>query len=200
MYDGGTSAFRRLARAGVALFLSRTIYRGGRRILDSFTSAFWARRLAASGRRLRVQAGVRIEYPGLVTAGSHCTIMRGSQIDSEGPHGTLTLGSTVQINSNVRLDHTGDIVVGDRTLISDGAIILTHSHGLNPRSTPTPLSKEIGCDVWIGANAIVLEKCRRIGDHAIVAAGAVVTKDVPDSHVAYGNPCRLMPRKDMASR
>ena len=57
-------------------------------------------------------------------------------------------------------------------------------------TTSTPL--HIAGDVWIGARAIILPGCRRIGHGAIVGAGAVVTKDIPDWAVVGGNPARII--------
>ena len=50
----------------------------------------------------------------------------------------------------------------------------------------------IGNDVWIGARAIILPGCKRIGAHSIIGAGAVVTKDVPDYAIVGGNPARVL--------
>lgn len=54
----------------------------------------------------------------------------------------------------------------------------------------TPL--EIGFDVWIGARAIILPGCKRIGAHSIIGAGAVVTHDVPDYAIVGGNPAKVI--------
>lgn len=54
----------------------------------------------------------------------------------------------------------------------------------------TPL--EIMGDVWIGARAIIVPGCRRIGAHSIIAAGAVVTKDVPEYAIVGGNPAKVI--------
>ena len=51
---------------------------------------------------------------------------------------------------------------------------------------------EIGHDVWIGARAIVLPGCTRIGAHSIIGAGAVVTHDVPDYAIVGGNPAKII--------
>jgi len=50
---------------------------------------------------------------------------------------------------------------------------------------------EIGHDAWIGHGSLILPGCRRIGIGAVVAAGAVVTRDVPDFAIATGNPARI---------
>lgn len=51
---------------------------------------------------------------------------------------------------------------------------------------------EIGSDVWIGANAVVLPEVNRIGHGAVIGAGAVVGRDVPDYAVVLGNPGRVV--------
>lgn len=59
----------------------------------------------------------------------------------------------------------------------------------------------IGDDSWIGANVSILPGCRRIGVGAVVGAGSVVTKDVPDFTVVAGNPARVLaPRLSDAER
>ena len=69
----------------------------------------------------------------------------------------------------------------------DNPDIPLHEQGALP---DTPL--EIGEDVWIGARAIVLHGCKRIGAHSIIGAGAVVTKDVPDYAIVGGNPAKII--------
>ncbi|UVJ41668.1 CatB-related O-acetyltransferase [Arthrobacter sp. CJ23] len=51
---------------------------------------------------------------------------------------------------------------------------------------------EIGDDAWIGAGALILPGCRSIGTGAVVGAGSVVTKDVPDFSIVVGNPARII--------
>lgn len=50
----------------------------------------------------------------------------------------------------------------------------------------------IGNDVWIGRNAIILQSCKHIGDGAIIAAGAIVTKDVPPYAIVGGVPAKII--------
>ena len=53
-------------------------------------------------------------------------------------------------------------------------------------------SLEIGHDVWVGAGAMILRGCSKIGVGAVVGAGSIVTRDVPDFAVAVGNPARVI--------
>jgi len=62
-----------------------------------------------------------------------------------------------------------------------------------PPVSSSPL--EIAHDTWVGANALVTPRCRRIGIGAVVGAGAVVTADVPDFCIMADNPARLVRKR-----
>lgn len=74
----------------------------------------------------------------------------------------------------------------------------THPYFYNPvygcvENEYAPRKKlSVGNDVWIGQNALILPQVRRIGDGAIIGAGSVVTKNVPDFGIVAGNPARLI--------
>jgi virginiamycin A acetyltransferase len=69
--------------------------------------------------------------------------------------------------------------------------IFGHSKGAKTASLEyIPL--EIGSDVWVGANALILPHTRSIGHGAVIAAGAVVNKDIPPYGIAVGNPARVV--------
>lgn len=110
----------------------------------------------------------------------------------------LHLGQSPHIGCNTLIDYTGTINAGDRLTISDGVSIFTHSHPINGSTQdwrPEPIYHSkltIGDDVWIAADAIVLESVPEIGDGAIIAAGSVVTKAVPAGAIVAGNPARIV--------
>lgn len=105
----------------------------------------------------------------------------------------ITFGKNVFINSGCCFQDQGGIVIGDETLIGHNVVIATINHGLYPSERATnyfaPIT--IGRKVWIGANATILQGVT-IGDNAVVAAGAVVNKDVPENTVVGGVPARII--------
>lgn len=105
----------------------------------------------------------------------------------------ITVGENVFINANCNFQDQGGITIGDHSLIGHRVILATLNHGIAPedRHTLYPAPIVIGKNVWIGAGATVLPGIT-IGDHAIVAAGAVVTKDVPENTVVAGVPAKVL--------
>jgi acetyltransferase-like isoleucine patch superfamily enzyme len=65
-------------------------------------------------------------------------------------------------------------------------------HGAAETADVATAALDIGDDAWLGARATILPGCRRIGRGAVVAAAAVVTRDVPDYSVVAGNPARVI--------
>lgn len=105
----------------------------------------------------------------------------------------ITIGKDVFLNMGCKFQDQGGIFIGDGSLIGHNVVLVTLNHAMDPadRATMIPAPIHIGKRVWIGANATVLPGVT-IGDGAIVAAGAVVTKDVPENTVVGGVPARVM--------
>lgn len=99
----------------------------------------------------------------------------------------------VFINSGCRFQDQGGVTIGDDSLIGHNTVLATLDHGIDPahRSDMTPGPIVIGRNVWIGANVTIL-KGVSVGDHAIVAAASVVTKDVPADAIVVGSPARVV--------
>ncbi len=103
----------------------------------------------------------------------------------------IHLGQHVFFNAGVKLQDQGGIWIGDNALLGHGVTIATLNHALAPekRTNLIPAPVHIGKDVWVGSNATILAGVT-IGDGAIVAAGAVVTKDVAPLTVVAGIPAK----------
>ena len=99
----------------------------------------------------------------------------------------------VFINSGCRFQDQGGITIDDGALIGHNAVLATLNHNPDPekRNNLLPAPIHIGKRVWLGANVTVLPGVT-IGDNAIVAAGAVVTKDVQPNTVVGGVPAKLI--------
>lgn len=107
---------------------------------------------------------------------------------------SFTVGDEVGLGKNFKsLNRV--VTIDDYLMMGEDVLFLGGGHDFArtdiPMShqgskEPTPL--HIAGDVWIGARVIVLPGCRRIGHGAIIGAGSVVTKDVPDWAVVGGNP------------
>lgn len=105
----------------------------------------------------------------------------------------ITIGKDVFINSGCHFQDQGGIEIGDGALIGHNVVLATINHDLNPKENRKNhyAAIKIGAHVWIGSNATVLPGVT-IGDYAVVAAGAVVTQDVPAMTVVGGVPARVL--------
>lgn len=105
----------------------------------------------------------------------------------------IAIGRNVFINSGCHFQDQGGIAIGDGALIGHNVVLATVNHALKPekrrRNRYAPI--RIGENVWIGSNATILPGVT-LGDWAVVAAGAVVTKDVPPMTVVGGVPARVL--------
>jgi len=102
------------------------------------------------------------------------------------------------IAETVEIDITGSVNIGDYTRISSGVHIITHKHHWgHSRKRRKDIQKitvhdlEIGKDVFIGINAIIIG-ISKIGDGDVIGAGAVVTKDVEPYNIVAGNPAKVI--------
>lgn len=115
----------------------------------------------------------------------------------------LTLASDFQIGDNSGVGDnariSNGVTVGDDVMIGKNLKIFTINHKTDRTDIPmrlqgfcetSPLT--IGNDVWIGDNVIITPGCCRIGEGSILAAGAVVTKDVEPYCVVGGNPAKVI--------
>lgn len=105
----------------------------------------------------------------------------------------ITVGDRVFINMCCCFQDHGGIEIGDDVMIGHGVYIATLNHVAEPekRGDMLPSPVKIGNRVWIGAGARLLPGVT-IGDDAIIAMGAVVTKNVPQGAIVAGVPARII--------
>ncbi|OXA74331.1 acetyltransferase [Flavobacterium aquidurense] len=105
----------------------------------------------------------------------------------------ITIGKNVFINFDCTFLALGGITIEDDVLIGPKVSLITENHPLNPQERKGLAGKPILIkkNAWIGANATILPGVT-IGENAVVAAGAVVSKDVPDNTVVGGIPAKFI--------
>ena len=106
----------------------------------------------------------------------------------------IELGERVFFNFNCIVLDVCPVRIGSFTLFGPSVQILTPMHPMNAaqrRREEFGKPVTIGEDVWVGGGAIILPGVR-IGARAVIGAGSVVTRDIPESVFAAGNPCRMV--------
>lgn len=105
----------------------------------------------------------------------------------------LSIGTNVFINFNCTFLSLGGIVIENNVLVGPDVKIISEGHPLSPaeRQSLVPGKIHIKQSAWIGAGAIILPGIS-IGENAVVAAGAVVTKNVPANAVVAGIPAKII--------
>ena len=117
-------------------------------------------------------------------------VKKGAEIS---PYATLgdysELGTRCMVQSNVHL--------GDHVIMGPDVKIYSRNHKHDRLDIPIQeqgkeyLQTHVGNDVWIGANVVITAGCR-VGNHCIIAAGAVVTRDIPDYAIVGGVPAKVL--------
>lgn len=169
---------------------------------------FWSTASEESRRRQREHQAALADEHADWSFGDECFISELAALDAEsldlgdrsyiaaGAYltGTLRIGADCSVNPSTVV--RGDVVFGDGVRMGAHSSVLGFNHSMEP-GTPVfrqPLTSRgirIGDDVWIGSHVVVLDGVT-VGASAVLAAGAVVTKDVPAGAIVGGNPARLL--------
>ena len=114
-----------------------------------------------------------------------------------------TIGDDFFSNFNLTILDGGGVEIGDRVFIGPNVGIYTANHPTDVRRREKgyewALPVKIGNKVWIGGGVTILSGVT-IGDNTVIAAGSVVTKDIPANVVAAGNPCKVIKEAEEGDR
>lgn len=113
----------------------------------------------------------------------------------------ISIGENTFVNTNCIFLDNNKITIGKNGLIAPYVQIYTAIHPLkaSERIIKTPNTRYltaakpvfIGSNVWIGGNSVILPGVT-IGNNVTIGAGSIVTKDIPDNVLAFGNPCKVI--------
>ena len=150
---------------------------------------------ATLGRDVRFGVRCVVRRPWCLSAGEQCEFEHQVYIKAVAA-ARVHFGNRVFVGCNAEFDISTELWVGDDVLIAPGCFITDHSHG---RAVGLPMAVQdceasavrIEDDVWIGANAVILPGVT-IASGAIVAAGAVVHRNVAAMDIVGGVPARVI--------
>ncbi|MFC4873272.1 acyltransferase [Negadavirga shengliensis] len=147
------------------------------------------------GKYVTVRGSLRAEGRGKIKIGDHCRIWSHMGVTQlyAGTGAVLNIGESTFINTAAIISASKKIIIGKNCQIANQVIIMDGDfHGIEDRDGSAKSSEiVIGDDVWLATRSMVL-KGVRIGKGAIVAAGAVVTKDVPAYTLVGGVPAKII--------
>lgn len=168
---------------GINKLLCLVAYYGFARFLPSSTSpnTRWTRKVRRFFCRSLFDA-----------CGDNVNVERGAYFSSGGG---ISIGSGSGLGVNCMVH--GPLSIGDNVMMGPDVVILTHTHNID--RSDIPMGKQgsriakvtIGNDVWIGMRSIIMPGVN-IGNGAVIGAGAVVTKDVPDYAIVGGVPAKVI--------
>ena len=113
--------------------------------------------------------------------------------------GEITIGNHTRIGLGNTI--IGPVMIGNNVILAQNVVISALNH--NFEDVLTTINQQgvktdqiiIEDDVWVGANSVILSGVH-IGEHVVVGAGSVVTKDIPSYSVVIGNPARIVKKFD----
>ena len=152
------------------------------------------------GAKCLVGPGVRLERPWRIRTGERCVLQPGVWLSVLDDEASLDIGAFTFLGRDCQIEVTRSVTIGRGVLIGPRVYVTDHNHGM---ASGTPIFEQpclakpvrIHDDVWIGAHAIILPGVT-IGSGAVVAAGAVVTRDIPARAIVGGVPARVLRIRD----
>lgn len=145
--------------------------------------------------KISPKAIIHVDKHSSLKIGKNVTIKPNAVIHT-GPNGKIHISNNCSINYNsVLYGHFG-LYIGQNTRIAANSVIIPANHKFDKNISITEQGIEglgiyISEDVWIGANCTILDNVS-IGQHSVIGAGAVVTRNIPSNSVAIGVPAKVI--------
>jgi acetyltransferase-like isoleucine patch superfamily enzyme len=163
----------------------------------------WRSSLKSCGRNVSIAYPARLEQPGSIIMGDDVILYSRVWLNpvaawAAGDYaGEIRLGNRVKLGYGVQISSAKSVILEDDVAVAAGAVIVDHNHDHRYIGTPiydAPITKprpvRIGKGSFLGVHCLIAPGVQ-IGEHAVIAANAVVVKDVPSYCMAMGNPARV---------
>ncbi len=163
----------------------------------------WRSSLKSCGRNVSIAYPARLEQPGSISMGDDVILYSRVWLNpvaawAAGDYaGEIRLGNRVKLGYGVQISSAKSVILEDDVAVAAGAVIVDHNHDHRYIGTPiydAPITKprpvRIGKGSFLGVHCLIAPGVQ-IGEHAVVAANAVVVRDVPSYCMAMGNPARV---------
>lgn len=161
----------------------------------------YSSRFRSIGKGIKLAPGMKLGNANHISLGNNVSVMSHCVLECTGNSAEMVLGDNISIGEYSHITCAQKMLIGDGLLTGRYVLITDNAHGENlPNELNIPpLARRIyssgpvtiGRNVWIGDKATILPDVT-IGDGAVIAANAVVTKDVPPFSVAAGCPARVI--------
>ena len=181
-------------QSGVRLYAPFTLKHAIRR--------WWIlRNIGFKGEDIYVDANVQLlRHPERIFLGDKVMLKEGVKICPTHPEATITIGDWTTVGYNVCIFSKSKISIGKNCLIAPFCYFVDSDHGtdlgvLIREQSMTTMPITVGDDVWLGAGVTVI-KGINIGRGSIVAAGSVVTKDIPPNTIFAGTPAKFVRNRE----
>ena len=164
-------------------------------------SFYFKKRLRKSFLNNKIETGIRVEYPKNLELGSNSYFGFDCKIYAS-EFSKVKIGSNCSFNSNVMINARGkgSIIIGDNVLIAPNVVLRSSDHSFD--DLEKTINKQgmkdgtivIKNNVWIGSNSVILKNIT-IGEGSVIAAGAVVTRDIEPYTVVGGVPAKIIKKR-----
>lgn len=158
---------------------------------------FFKPRVNSCGSLLRVGAGVKLKKKNCdITLGRKVNIYAGAKLSAWGTDqkAEIIIGDGTAIGDRTEIHAGKSVTIGSGCAISWDCCIMDRDYHKLDSDTESYAPVTVGDNVWVGCNCLIM-KGVNIGSGAVIAAGSVVTKDVPAGALAGGNPAKIIREK-----
>lgn len=154
------------------------------------------------GKNLILSPGIEISGFENIQLGDNVQISKRCSIHAHN-YGKLLIGNNfgMNVNSTLGASDNGEIIIGDNVMIAQNVVIRSSNHKFDDISIPISMQGHtggrivVGNGCWIAANVVITSNVN-IGEHSIIAAGAVVTNDIEPYSIVGGVPAKLIRKRN----